>query len=92
MARGYMSGGGGSSLPPITPSDNNKVLGVINGNWSILDIDNTYYKKPSTGIPETDLTTSAQGKLNGLVVDGATYQVTVSSVDSGTAGYITLVI
>ena len=27
-------GGGGSSLPPVTPSDNGKVLGVVDGEWA----------------------------------------------------------
>lgn len=28
------NGGGGSSLPPVTPSDNGKVLGVVDGAWA----------------------------------------------------------
>lgn len=30
----FGNGGGGSSLPPVTSSDNGKVLGVVNGAWA----------------------------------------------------------
>lgn len=30
-------GGGGSDLPPVTPADNGKILGVVRGNWSKVD-------------------------------------------------------
>lgn len=36
-SQGGGGGGGGSDLPPVTASDNGKVLGVVNGSWNKMD-------------------------------------------------------
>ena len=49
-------GGGGSSLPPVTPSDNGKVLAVENGAWAARDMTFVYAVRESDGtlIPDHD--------------------------------------
>lgn len=32
-------GGGSGNLPPVTPEDNGKVLGVVNGNWAKTEVE-----------------------------------------------------
>lgn len=31
------NGGGGSALPPVTESDNGKILQVVNGAWELVE-------------------------------------------------------
>lgn len=34
------NGGGGSALPPVTESDNGKILQVVNGVWMLVEVVN----------------------------------------------------
>lgn len=34
LIKAFGNGGGGGGLPPVTPSDNGKVLGVVDGAWA----------------------------------------------------------
>lgn len=56
----FGGGSGGSSLPEVTESDNNKVMTVVNGEWAA--------QTPASGLPE--VATSDVGKFLRVNVDG----------------------
>ena len=73
--------GSGSSLPPVTVADANKVLTVINGEWQA--------RTPASGLPE--ITSSDNGKTliatNGVwSVQSVTHPTELPSVTSSDAG------
>ena len=39
LAKQNGGGGGGSILPDVTPADNGKILGVVQGSWSTINPD-----------------------------------------------------
>ena len=85
------SGGGGSSLPAVTSSDNGKVLGVVDGAWAA---DANLFVVTANGTASVDKTYAEivaayeAGKSVYLVNSGATY--ILSNVDATAVDFVSI--
>ena len=83
------SGGGGSGLPPVTPADNGKLLGVDGGEWKAVDA--------PAGMEEITYSALKALRDGGNLVPGRAYRITdyVTAINGtydlsaiGASGYV----